>query len=1063
MRLIALSVKRPIATLMFFVGVLLLGYISLRNLTVDLLPSLSYPKLTVITEYPGAGPQEVEKMITQPLESELSSIPSLRKINSTSREGISIITLQFHWGTDMDFALLHARERVEEASEQLPSDCSKPLIVQWDPSSRPILVFVLEGGEGGQLRDTALYLVKPRLERLKGIARVEVRGGGSQEIVVQLDPQKMARYGVGFQDVENAISSYNQLVLSGTVRKNKIRYVVKVEGELKKPSEINEIPVKDLGFRTITVQDIGRAFMGESPKQGEIRFNGKASLALLVFKESGANTLQATFRVKEEIQKIEREFPGLRFKTISEDAALITSAINSIKYSIYIGAVLAFLVLVLFLRNLRDPALVALVIPISVISTFVLMFFTRVNVNIMSLGGLALGVGMFVDNSIVVLESMFRHRREKSAEEAAIDGASEVAGAITAATLTTIVIFLPVIYIYGIAGRLFRDLALTVSFSLLSSLFVSLTLLPSLFAFFAREKRATPVKTSPGKRKTFWEKMHFILSLPFLGLFKVVVFIFKGVFAALRAALGFAGNLLSRVAKPILDGFQDLYGWFDEKYHDFLQLCFERKTIPFLIGLFMFLFIILSFPFLKKELLPSPSTQKFEISAEAPPTFGFEGTDELARKIEHTLLGRKSTRFVFSQIGAVSKFSAGEEALSVEHIEMLVGTADREGEMKWTRKFLKGIEGLRFSVFPERNTLSRYLRLGAESFQLKVFYRFEEYGRKAVREVIEKLSGVEGLSDLRTNAFYSRPMISVRFKDEIIKNFGLSRREVADLIEAAFRGRKVITIKRFQKTYDVVLTSPLREKKELEALLSLPVSVKDRAVPLGNFVELKEELTPGEITRENQERYFLISGDLEENLAEVSRRVTELLSSLVLPPEVRLKIGGAEEERRRAFRSIYEALLLAVILVYMVMASQFENLIHPLIIMITIPMGLFGGFLFLLLTGQSLNVISGIGFMVMAGIVVNDAIVKVDYANKLRKRGLSARQAMLEASRVRLRPILMTTFTTIFGLLPMALMRMTGSELQRPLAVVVIGGLLASTFLTLILIPVLYEMVSQKK
>ncbi len=1059
MKLIRLCVQRPVGTVMFFVGVLLLGYVSLRKLSVELLPSLSYPKLSVLTEYPGAAPEEVEKMVTEPLESELSSIPSLRRITSSSREGISLITLEFHWGTNMDFALLHAKEKIEEASQSLPSDCSKPTLLQWDPSSRPIIIAVLSGGKVEALREMGKYLIKPRLERLKGVARVEVRGGGEPQVIVSLDPGKMAELGIGFQDVEKALSSYDKLILGGTVMKNRIRYVVKVEGELRDPSQINEIPVKFLKKRAVLLKDVGRAYLGEAPLQGEIRFNRKRAVALLIFKQASANTLKVSQRVLDEMERMEKEFPGLKFKLITQDAALIKSSMASLKYSILLGSLLAFLVLVLFLRNIRDPILVALVIPIAVISTFVLMFFARVNLNIMSLGGLALGVGMFVDNSIVVLESMFRHRREKPPEEAAVDGASEVAGAITAATFTTIVIFLPVIYIYGVAGRLFRDLAFTVTFSLLSSLLVSLTLLPSMFALLSGGKKGR--KTAPEKEEGgLAGRLHRILSLPFLLLFYLLKTLWRGTRVVLNFTVGLLCGFFSAVFTPLLEAFSSLYRMFEEKYHEFLSLCFEKRAIPLGITLVMLVFILVSYPLIRKELLPNPSTDKYEISARTPFSYGFSRTNRVAGFIEQRLM-EGGAGFVFSQIGAVSKIAAPGQDISVNGISMIVGGAGRKGAMEVARRLLSSFYGLRFSVFPERNAITRYLSLGAEAFKIKVFYADEEAGKQVAGRVIRALKGVKGLRDLRTNAFYSKPLLAMKFREEVLKALGIEKEVLATTVEAALRGRKVMTIRRFQRNYDVVITSPFRERKKLEEVLALPISVKGRVLPLRNLVEVEERASPAEITREGQERFFLISADLVGSLGRVSRRVEEVLSSLHLPPGVRIRISGVEEERRRAFRSLYSALFLAVLLVYMVMASQFENLIHPLIIMLTIPMGLFGGFLLLLLSGGSINVISGIGFMVMAGIVVNDAIVKVDYANKLRRKGLAPKQAMMEASKVRLRPILMTTFTTVFGLLPMALLKIPGSELQRPLAVVVIGSLLASTFLTLVLIPVLYEMVEK--
>ena len=1061
-----ISVKRPVATVMFFLGIILLGFISLKNLSVDLLPSLSYPKITVVTEYPGALPEEIEKLITRPLEAQLSPISGVKNVKSVSREGVSVITVEFHWGTNMDFGLLHVKEKVEETTDLLPKGAKKPQIFEFDPASRPIIIAVVEseGRTIREIRELSEFFIKPRFEQLEGISRVEVRGGGKQEILVKVFPEKLALYGIGFEEIASAINNYNQAILGGTIRKNKLKHSVKIEGEIKNYKEIEDIPVKKIESGHIFIKDIGKVMLNDIPKQGDIRFDNKSSIALLIYKEADANTVRATKKAKEAFKQIEKEFKDIKFNIITEEAGLILSSINSLKMSLYIGSILAFFVLLVFLQNSRDPLLVATVIPIAIISTFVLMYFSKVNINIMSLGGLALGVGMFVDNSIVVLESLFRHRKTKDAISAAIDGTKEVSGAITASTLTTIVIFLPVMYIYGITGRLFRDQALTVSYSLLASLVVSITLLPSLFAVFAKGKQEDEVKEEKKEKGNVVLRFsHYILDFPFKiigGAIDIIIKLFKFlIFIIIR---GFS-VLFDFVMNPVYRVFNVSYKKFDEEYHKFLKLCLDRKIIPYSLMILMFVLSLLLYLGLKKELLPQTVSDNFEISAKTSSDYGFEETDRTAKLIENEIKKIKGVKHIFTQVGAVSSISLGAGELSLNSIHMIVNTGGkREILMEKVRNILKRFSDLTYSVYPEKNTLSEYLRFGAEEFQIQVFYDRIEEGKKAVSGIIKRLKGIKGLVDLRSNIESGKPVLALSFNETLLKNLNITKKEISKIISDALKGDKVSVLKQFQKNYDIILSTPIRKSRSFDALLKMPVKFNHSIYHISDFIKTKRVSSIKEITREGQERYFLISANLyKRKLSDIAKSVNKKLSGYIPPAGTRFKIAGEEQERKKAFTSIKEAIFLAALLVYMVMAAQFENLIHPLLIMLTLPMGFLGAFLFLFISGSTINVIAGIGFLVMVGIVVNDAIVKIDYTNKLRHRGKSVREALMIASKVRLTPILMTTFTTIFGLIPMALMMQQGSELQRPLAIVVIGGLLFSTFLTLILIPVLYESVER--
>lgn len=1070
---IDLSVKRPVGTIMFFIGIILLGYISLSKLSINLLPDLSYPKLSVFTQYPGSGPEEIEKFITSQLEGPLQSIPNVKKISSVSREGNSLITLEFHWGTDMDFALLHTKEKTTEAETLLPDDCDSPIILEWDPSSSPILISVLKSDtmSAKELKDTAEFIIKPRLEQLEGISKVEIRGGFEEEISVEIDPEKANNIGIHLSQVAEAIRSNHIFRSGGMVRKDKYRYTLKIEAEIQEPEEIEEIVVKRIEGRNVLIKDIGRAFYKNKVKQGDIRFDGNAVISLLAYRESGGNTVNATRNSEKALEQMTKEIKELEFLVIAREADLIISSIESLSSSLYLGGILAIFILLLFLQNFRDPLLISTVIPISIISTFVLMFFFDVNINIMSLGGLVLGVGMFVDNSIIVLESIFRHRHRGKEKllDSIINGTKEVSGAITASTFTTISIFLPVIYLYGITGKLFRDQALTVSFSLISSLVVAVTLLPALSGFKATFKTEFFEEVEKKKEKKWYRNalagLNSILLVPLRILGNFLFDVIAGVVQLLRYIFKYLAKILNVFFKPVFRGFNRLYAKFDDFYHDILEKILNKKRIALVLSIFILICTAGIFLVLKKELLPTPDSSKFEIKANTMPEFGFDETNRISSRIETELKNIEKVDFVFTEAGAVSQIAGRSEDMSVNSLHFIVkcrSAKERPGVMEKAREILnreKEYQSLQnFSVFLEQNTLSQYLSLEGENFQVKVFYEDIDTGKEAVAAIIDRVKDLSGVYDLKATTSEGKPIFAVSFKQGLLDTLNVSREQVAEFINQAVRGQKAETLKKIQKSYDIFVRVPVTGILEMRRLLSLPVLINNNTYFLSDLVEIVEMESIKEISREAQERFFLISGNVKgENLERFIARAEASVADIRLPRNTRYLFAGEEEERRKAFDSLNEAIWLALILVYMIMAAKFENIFQPFIIMLTVPMGLIGAFLFLLLSGNSISIISGIGILVLIGIGVNDAIVKVEYSNQLRKEGMGVREAVMTASKVRLRPILMTTFTTVFGLVPMALMTQTGSELQRPLALVIIGGLLFTTFLTLIFIPVCYE------
>ncbi len=1061
---------------MFYVGIILLGVISLSKLAINLLPDLSYPKITVVTYYAGSGPEEIEKFITAELEGPLSAIPGVKKINSISKEGVSIVTLEFHWGTDMDFANLHTKERTEEVKGRLPDDSDSPLIMEMDPSAAPIMIAVMSSKSVDlkKQKETAEFIIKPRLEQLEGVSAVEIRGGDQEEISVEIEPEKIKNLGITLAEVSRAIRENNDSPAGGTVKKDKFRYTLRIEGELKSPEEIEELVVFSLQGRNVRIKDVGRAFYKNKLKDGEIRFNASSAISLLLYRESGGNTVRATEAAEKALAELNEELSEIEFTVISKEAELIIASITSLTSSLFLGAILAVFVLLIFLQNYRDPLLVALAIPISIISTFVLMFFFNVHVNIMSLGGLVLGVGMFVDNCIIVLESIFRHRDSEKLIPSVINGAKEVSGAITASTMTTISIFLPVIYLYGITGKLFRDQALTVSFSLISSLVVAITLLPALSAIRAVFKTDFVddfLKPKAGAEKKWFHMplkgLNFLFTLPFRIVGYVIFYIVGGVFLLFRYLFKYMGIVLNIILKPLFKAFNHLYGAFDNFYHNLLEKILNRKFIAYILCFLVLASIGGMFLLLEKELLPAPESAKFEIKANTVPAYGFEETNRIAREIETQLLKLNGVDFVFNESGAVSKDAGRSEDISVNSIHFILKCRTpeiRDRVMNDARSLLNNFGLQDFSLFLEQNALSQYLATGGDNYQIKVFYDNIEKGKAAVNLVMEQIKDLQGLHDIKTTTTEGKPTYSLSFKQDLLNELNVTREQISDFINQAVRGEKAGEVKLVQKNFDIYVRVPVDGIMAMNRLMSLPIPINGSTYYLKDLVEISTRPSVKRVEKERQNMFFLISAEAKPAALEGLIKETETrLESLDMPINTRAVIAGEEEERRKAFDSLNQAIWLAIILVYMIMAAQFENIVQPLIIMFTVPMGLSGAFLFLLISGNSLNIISGIGIMVLIGIGVNDAIVKIEYANQMRQEGKGVRDAIMAASRVRLRPILMTTFTTIFGVLPMALMRQTGSELQRPLALVVMGGLLFTTFLTLLLIPVFFELLENFK
>lgn len=1101
MKLARMAVDRPVTVYMFYLAVILLGFVSLRELSVDLLPDISYPRLSVITNYPGVAPEEIETLITAPLESAVSRVPGLRRVESISKEGVSLLTLEFDWGTDMDFTMLHTREQLDNAKDRFPEDAESPTIIPLDPQSRPIMTLALSGDRTLlELKELAEELIKPRLEQIEGVGSAEITGGVEREIQIEADPEKLALYGLTVEDVAGRVNAFNRNLQGGTIRKGTFKYALRVVGEFESIDEIGEIGLlvtKEGGV--VRLRDVARVRDGIKERQGMTRLDGAESIGLLVRKESGANTVKVTKLVREVLGQIRGENPGISLSVVSEQARTIEEAIGAVKDELIQGAILAFLTLLIFLQEWKTPLIIGTVIPISVIGAFSLLFFGNITLNIMSLGGLALAVGMLDDCAVVVSENIFRHRSlGKSLKEAASVGTSEVGPAVVSTALTTIVVFLPVIYVHGVAGQLFKDTALTVTYALLASLLVSLTLIATLesreFDFgVGREKRwrftwglgrvwkpapsgaGTAGAPAPAPRR----KLRAVLSAPVRAVRVALYALFRGVGFILNALASFVVQLAAFVAhyaavpfrpilKAVFSGFNRVYGRFIDGYQRFLRWSLDHKGRVVAWTLVFFAVVFALGGLVRSELMPPMETTAFELDLKMPVDFSFEQTTETAVMLESHLRRLPAVKTVLAQIGIVSGLESADPTISVNSARLFVEVLkpkQLEAALDAARARLAGFPDIAYTVVRDQAAFGQFLNLSAAEIGLQIKGKDLDRLKGIAADLTARLAAIPGVADVATNVGEGKPEFKVTVDKEALRRYpGLSPQTIGDFLVSAVRGRVATQFRELEKKYDILVRLEETSRENIERLLGETLPFEGRSVPLRDLVSYEVVRGPREIRRENQQREVLVTANLKgRKLSQVTPAIDRAIASLRLPADYRVAWSGEREEMDRSFQSLVLALLLAALLTYMIMAAQFESLVHPFIVMATLPMGAAGAIVALLLAGHTYNVISIIGMVVLVGIVVDNATVKIDYTNQLRRAGMPLRQAVEEGSHVRLRPILMSTGSTLVGLIPMALALERGAELMQPLAIVVIGGLTFSTFMTLVLIPVLYEWVERRK
>ena len=1040
--LIAACIRRPVSVAMFTVAACVFGLVALGRLPVNLLPEISYPTLTVETRIPGAAPIEVETFVTRPIEEEVGVVPGLRRVTSRSRAGASEVTLEFAWDTDMDFAGLDVREKLDTV--QLPEDAERPRLLRFDPSSDAVLRLGLSGESSlSEVRQWAEEDLKKDLDAVEGVAAVRIEGGLIREIQVEVDQGRLAAYGITVEEVRTALAANNVNLAGGSVYEDEARYLVRTLNELDTLDRIGAVIVKNENGRRVRLRDVAAVASGFRDQEVILRQDGAEGVELRVFKEGDANTVQVAAGVRARLEELEESVPaGLALAVLFDQSQFIEGAISEVTRNAWEGGLLAILVIALFLRDRRATGVVALAIPVSVVATFFVMQQMGLSLNIMSLGGLALGVGMLLDDSIVVLEAIHRRRAEgEAALPAAIAGAGEVAGPVVASTLTTVAVFLPIVFVEGVAGQLFRDQALTVSISILASLGFSLALIPVL-ASRSRETPAAGAAAEPPRR-------------------------FARILRGLRAAAGFVGRSLLYPLRPVLAGFTAAERGIAKAYPAIVRTAL-RHPLP-VFGLSALVFagsLWAGRAAIGVELIPALSQGEFHFEVLLPEGTAVSATDDLLEEVGRGVAGDAAVARVTTEAGAGSGAGMVSGGGRAEHRGRLgVVMADRDDPeaeaqvIAALRSDLAGRPGVRYE----------FGRPSWFSFRRPVELEVYSDERAALvpnaRRVREAVAGAPGLADVSSSAEAGSPEIRVQFAADRLASMGLSVDAASNALRSKLRGEVATRLDEGDRRIDVVVRGADDLRSRTSAVPSLIVHAADaRPVPLRALGSAEVSEGPAELRRVGQRPAVVISANLDgADLESATAAIENRIAGLGLPPGVTTRFSGQREEMERSFRSLALAIGLAIFLVYFVMASQFESLLHPFLILFTIPLGAVGVVLALLLTGAAVSVIVLIGVVMLAGIVVKNAIVLVDCINRLRASGMEKTEAIVAAGRMRLRPILMTTLTTVLGLTPMALGLGAGAEIRSPMAVTVIGGLLVSTALTLIVIPTAYSVFDRKR
>ncbi len=1020
MKLAQFSVNRPVTTAMIFIIMVVLGLVSLSMLGLDLMPEMEIPAVSVLTAYQGAGPEEIETLITEPMEDTLSTISGVDEVISISKEGISSVTLRFDWGEKIDESINDVREKIDLIRDILPDDADNPVIFKFDIAMIPIAIIAITADDSYPDLEKIVddEIIDP-LKRVEGVASVTPRGGLERQIRVDIDRDKLAALNLSAAQVNSALAAQNISTPGGNIKTGYKDYLLRTPEEFSSPQEVAEVVIarrNDIPIKLKDVADV-RDFFKE--RTYEVRMNGKKAMAIFVQKQSGENTVAVARAVREKLEEIKKNLPpDVELKMVMDNSEFILASVGNLRNTVLWAAFFVFIVLLFFLRDLRASIIVALAIPTSLIITFLLMYLADYTINETSLASLAIAVGLVVDNAIVIIDNINRHRTKgQRPKEGAILGANEVGVAVIASTLTTISIFAPIIFVGGIAAIIFGQFAAIVVMALVASLFTALMLVP-------------------------------------MACSKILI---------VRDA---------NSPKSILDSFYNLgekvLNKTEDLYVKFLNWSLNNRKTVFISCILLFVWSIGLVGFIGTEFFPEQDQNRLVANYELPIGTRYERTGAVAYQLqkiaEDSVPERRDSFIRWGVYGGAGggQFATEEESYKGIMFISLKPKTQRDVSpndlIKRLRKITSDIPGVTIRYSAE-DPLEAMMFGSGGGLSVELYGHDMDLARQYADSVKTAMESIDGVQDVEISRKEEKPEVKVIVDREKASMLGLDVKTIGKTIETFFAGSTATRYREGGDEYDIEVRLQEKDRDRIEDLRDVFISLPTGAqVSLANIATIEQGVGPTKIERKDQARYITVSGEIiGRDLGSVVKDVRKVLDSIPAPPGFSYKFAGAEKERTEAFQLLVIAVGLGMGLVYMVMASQFESLRDPFIIFLSIPFGIVGAIVALALTGQAMSVVSFLALIMMVGIVVNDGIVLISFIGILRRRGLSVYSAIMEGGRSRMRPVICTTVTTILAMIPLALSRGEGSEIWVPFAITVIGGLLVGTIITLVLMPTLYS------
>lgn len=1005
------------------IAICLAGVISISKLRVQLLPDIEFPKLTIVTAYPGASPSEVEKLVTKYIEESVNTVSGVKDIKSESIEGMSLITTSFSWNTDIDMAMVEVKEKVDIIKNQLPEETEKSIVIKYDPSAEPILIYAIHSTKNfKESRHLFEKKVAPHLERVQGIALLNVIGGYKKQINVNLDLNKLFSYNIDVSEIINAIDLTNLNFPTGFIKKNNKEYLLRTIGEYDSIQDINETVIGSNEQGTpIYLNQISSIDFNYKERKSIVKVNNRDALGVMVQKEPEKNVINTCDNTINKITELKSKFPELEFSILSNKSLFIRDAINNVYNAAVFGGIIAFLILLFSLKNLKAPLIISTAIPVSILGTFALMYFSNLSINIISLGGIALGVGMMVDSGVVVIEILNQNNTKEYKNnlerlQDIINSTKVIFPSIFSSTITTIVVFLPVVFISGISGAIFKELSLTITYSLFCSLIVSITLVPTLYSIETQNSTLERINTTR-------------------------------IMKAIHKTSDFLYEILFRTYNKYLDRYIGNF--------KFIVILTISSTI---LGVLLFSIIDL-------ELFPKVDSGELEIKVNLPKGTPLNITEDYSKSIENILLGKNYIENMYVKIGAdpddsISEKISGNSTNNIEFKLFLVPKNKRRDIYTIINELqaqLAIAESVDFNFSTKGNVLESILPDASKPLNIDIYHDDQDILNSINTSIITELQKNKNIINISSNMQKGSPELIIDIDRKKLQISNVKNESIVLTLRSLFAGE--IASKYHSDDDEIPINVQLRKsfRETLNTLRHVYIkNDEDRSVLLSNFITISNNTSQSKIIRKNQSRVATIQADITKNKASTIKKVEKLIKQDEINKGASIQISGENEEFVKSIGELRFAFLIAIILIYMVLASQFQSYINPLIIMLSIPATSVGISFALLITGQSLNTNSGIGIIMLSGIVVNNSIVLFDSIRKNTASTSHIREAIIKSCNERLKPILITTFSTIFAMFPIAIGLGRGSEIQKPLAVTVIGGLTISTFLTLMIIPAIF-------